>query len=279
MRCITPIDIKNPKRIKRLSDSEIMQVPCGKCSACRKRRAKQWTFRLLQEEKIAATAYFITYTYDQCHVPTTPNGYLSLDPKAHTNFMKRLRKRLSKEELTLPLKYYMVGEYGGETERPHYHSIMFNLPEYFSANEHRLEEIWKNGRVQVDNVTGASIGYVTGYVNKMKHFINLGENDDRIPEFTRISKGMGLNWLTEQRIKWMKNTLSPTVKNEQGHDIGIPRYYKKKALTEYEQTLVALNALEHFEEKPTFENEKHKMDYVLQDMTTSKRKAKRRNKV
>ena len=27
---------------------------------------------------------------------------------------------------TTPLKYYAVGEYGGQTKRPHYHIVIFN---------------------------------------------------------------------------------------------------------------------------------------------------------
>jgi hypothetical protein len=46
-----------------------MTVPCGKCVKCISKKRKEWAFRLNEESKDHATAYFITLTYDENHLP------------------------------------------------------------------------------------------------------------------------------------------------------------------------------------------------------------------
>ncbi len=164
----------------------------------------------------------------------------------------------------VPLKYYMVGEYGGQTERPHYHSILFNLPTFYRNNESYIQKIWSHGQIQIDEVTPASIAYVCGYVNKLKHFNNLGENDDRQKEFTRVSKGMGLNYLTPNRIKSMQKKLNPFLTIEDGKKIPLPRYYKDKVFTEEQKSIIAQKALAHVEQNPQFESTIDHIEYVKQ---------------
>lgn len=269
MTCLTPINIKNPKKARGYTDM-FLTVPCGKCVACLKRRARSWVFRLMQEDQESYTSAFVTYTYDQENVPLSPNGWLTLDRKHHSEYMKKLRSQLWRDgyrdpedpEKPLKLKYYLVGEYGGQFERPHYHAILFNLPEFYQVNEHKLEEIWQKGRVQVDQVTGASIAYVCGYVNKQTFFYNYGEDDDRIPEFSFMSKGLGLNYLSEEVVKSLKKRLNPFLTVENGHKIPLPRYYKEKAFTDEEMTLINEKAKDHLETSQPFEDEKHRRDYI-----------------
>lgn len=59
------------------------------------------------------------------------------------------------------LRYYTVGEYGTQTHRPHYHSIMFNMQPQLLRE---LPEIWGQGITHHGTVTQASIHYVTKYV-------------------------------------------------------------------------------------------------------------------
>lgn len=213
----------------------------------------------------------MTYTYDQENVPLSKNGYLTLDRKEHSLFMKRLRKELNKEGYRVKLKYYVVGEYGGQTERPHYHSILFNLPEKYIVNEHKLEKIWKQGRVQADECTGASIAYVCGYVNKQTFFKNLGEKDDRTAEFSFMSKGLGTNYLTEAKIKSMRQKLNPYLTVENGQKIPLPRYYKEKVFNEQERLLLAELALEYLEENTIFASELQKQEYILNEAKQRRR--------
>lgn len=271
MQCLTPITIKNPQ-IRTKQEDLYIHVPCGKCSPCLKRRAATWVFRLKKQDEISETSVFITYTYNDLNIPISENGYPTLDRAHHTLYMKRLRKQLKKEGYTGTLKYYLVGEYGSMTHRPHYHSILFNLPQHYINNPHKVEKSWTHGNIQIDEVTPQSIAYVCGYVNKQKHFSNFGETDDRTPEFNFMSKGLGENYLTPAQIESMKRKLNPYITTENGQKTPMPRYYKDKVFTPEEKTKLADKALAHIEKNNTFDTELQKQNYILAD-------SKKRNKI
>lgn len=278
--CLTPFTIKNPKKARRNPEQELyINVPCGKCTACLKRRAASWVFRLKEQEKICKTAAFITYTYTDGNLPKSELGLPTLDRTHHTKYMKRLRKRLHKEGFKDKLKYYLVGEYGGKTERPHYHSIMFNLPQYYINNPHRLEEIWQNGIIQIDEVSGASIAYVCGYVNKQKHFLNYGDQDDRTPEFNFMSKGLGKSYLTKAQEKSLKEKLNPYITTEGGFKLSLPRYYKEKVFTDEEKQIIQDKAIEHIENNSTFDTEQQKINYIKHVSKQRKKNARDRDQI
>jgi len=276
MMCLTPFTIKNPK-LRRKPEDLYINVPCGKCTACLKRRASQWVFRLKQEERIAHTAVFMTYTYNEMTVPNTLNGFLTLDRSHHSLYMKRLRKQLNKEkrlDQKHPLKYYMVGEYGSKTERPHYHSIMFNLPQFYIDNEHKIKNLWGLGNIQIDNCTPASMAYVTKYVNKQTFFNNQGPHDDRVPEFSFMSKGLGKNYLTEQQIKSHKEKLNPYITTEDGQKLAFPRYFKDKIFDDREKDKLQKAALEHILENPIFAADIDKQNFIKNEATKRQRESK-----
>lgn len=278
MKCPTPITIKNP-RAKMPGDFQYIDVPCKKCRICMKRRAAEWAFRLTWEEKRSTSAAFMTYTYDTEHLPFSPNGLPTLERKHHTDYMKRLRKRLAKDPNQLPLKYYAVGEYGSETQRPHYHAILFNLPRDFIETPEIIEYTWGHGIIQVDKVSPASIAYVTGYVNKQKYFTTNDPKDDRVKEFSVMSKKLGTNFLTPQRVRLMKQRLDPTIQVEDGRTIAIPQYFRKKALTEEEILILGKKSEEYFEENEPFKSEKHRIDYVTIDARNRLKNSKKRRKI
>lgn len=145
MRCIHPLYL--PKTG--------LTVPCGHCNFCLSNRRADWSFRLFQETKVSQSAHFLTLTYDDSTVPVGDDCY-SLCKRDLQLFTKKLRKENGSK-----LRYYAVGEYGTKTNRPHYHSIMFNLqPRTVEA----LPNIWNLGMVHVGDVNEASIHYVTKYV-------------------------------------------------------------------------------------------------------------------
>jgi len=154
MRCISPLMIRDKGR------RDI--VPCGKCNYCLQSKRADWTFRLLQEHKVSDSAHFLTMTYDEDKLPYSGSGVPQLCKQDVVLFTKRLRKMQSQRfPDARGLRYYTVGEYGTQTHRPHYHSIMFNLQSDVLAN---LPNIWQNGLTYVGTVNIASIHYVTKYV-------------------------------------------------------------------------------------------------------------------
>lgn len=172
--CISAIAIKNKRT------DEMISVPCGKCPQCLARRISGWSFRLMQEDKISESSYFVTLTYEPKTVPITKAGYMSLSKRHLQLFFKRLRKNNSNK-----LKYYAVGEYGTQGMRPHYHMLLFN------AVPGSILPAWQQGHIDIGTVTCASVGYTLKYMCKPRR-IPYHRNDDRIPEFALMSKDLGL---------------------------------------------------------------------------------------
>lgn len=218
--CISPITKKN-KKINHLSkaNEQTTQVPCGKCAQCAKDKINSWYFRIQQEIKVSTSVHFVTLTYDEEKVPIV-NGVKTLDKRDCQLFLKRLRK---KEE---NLRYYLVGEYGTNTKRPHYHAIMFNIKDI-----RNIQKEWGNGFTfspPLDK-NGAEIRYVLKYLNKEKK----GKIKDAEPEFSLMSKGIGKNYLTEAMKKYHLQSVEKSyVMGKDGHKLPMPKYYKEKIYTE-----------------------------------------------
>lgn len=223
--CDTPFMLKNT--------NTGVSVPCGKCPTCKARRASAWSFRLMQEEKVSTSAIFLTLTYDTSNVPITSKGYMSLRKSDLQKFFKLLRYYSTNK-----IRYYAVGEYGGKTMRPHYHIILFN------ANYEHIGKSWKMGSWHVGNVTGASVGYTLKYISKSGK-IPLHANDDRIPEFSCMSKGLGVNYCTEAMQRWHLDNLSERLYclTDDGKKISMPRYYKQRMFKKEESTSAGQEAL------------------------------------
>lgn len=211
--------------------SEKVPVPCGRCPLCKKRRVNQWVFRLLQEEKRSTSAYFVTLTYDTTHVPISDNGFMTLKKKDFQDYMKRLRKLCS----GYTLKYYMSGEYGTTNSRPHYHAIIFNVPD-----KQYFVDAWslggsQYGGVHIGSVTTDSIAYCLKYIDK-SNFRFAHSRDDRLAEFSLMSKGLGSNYLSPEVIDYHRSHFGVLfVTKLFGHRVAMPRYYRNKIFTEAER--------------------------------------------
>lgn len=208
-------------------------VPCGKCPECVSKRTSQWSFRLRKQAEVSTSAYFITLTYDTEHVPITKNGFMTLKTEDLVEFFKALRKKHTEK-----LKYYVVGEYGTDYKRPHYHLILFN------ADIEIVDKIWYKGHIYVGEVNGASIGYTLKYMIK-DSIIPMHKNDDRLPEFGRMSKGLGENYITPETIRYHKEKRCILERQHMvidGKKVSMPRYYKDKIYDEYDKLILQHNA-------------------------------------
>lgn len=203
-------------------------LPCGKCPFCLQRRVHQWSFRLTEEEKVSFSSFFITLTYDNKNIPKSQNGLPTLTKRDPQLFFKSLRKRNKHK-----IKYYLGAEYGDKTQRPHYHIILFN------AKLETIQPSWPHGHVHYGEVTEASMQYTCKYISKTKRVQN-NEYDDRQREFSLMSKGLGLNYLTPQMIQYHKADLEERVNctKKGGHKIAMPRYYKDKIYNSDERGII-----------------------------------------
>lgn len=206
--------------------------PCGKCPQCIARKISSWSFRLMQEDKISSSAYFLTLTYDSKYVPISNDGQLSLCRKDVQLFFKRLRKASSKlYPGNASLKYYAVGEYGGKTRRPHYHIILFN------AELELIQPAWDLGHIYYGLVSGASVGYTLKYMSKHKK-LRCPKGLQR--EFSLMSKGLGKSYLSDEmrsfHVKDLVNRMYCTT--EGGRKISMPRYYKDKLYDDLQRAAI-----------------------------------------
>lgn len=239
--CLTPVNVK----AKYTENDMVRQqgkslVPCGKCPECKQRRANAWIFRLLKEEKIHKTAMFLTLTYNNETVPITDKGFMTLKKSDVQKFLKRLRFNSG----STTIKYYFCGEYGTDTWRPHYHAIIFD------ADKEQIEKAWGLGHIYIGDVNGASIGYCTKYICKEAR-VPVHTNDDRLREFSLMSKNLGSAYMSDAMVKWHKENDASYVVVEGGYKQPLPRYYRDRIFTDEERQV--MNESSQIERRNQFE--------------------------
>lgn len=184
------------------------QVGCGQCLNCRINKRRQWTGRVLLEGEATYAAggcvSWVTLTYADENLPTISRGLseplATVVPSDTQLLVKRMRKQF-------PLRYFLVGEYGDETFRPHYHALIFG-PDTLAV-ERFLQSDWEqrhghvrvrpwdhpdreyNGRTSKD-VRTSRAAYCAHYVTKKMNQADDPRLKFRHPEFTRMSRRPGI---------------------------------------------------------------------------------------
>lgn len=221
-------------------------IPCGKCAECRLSYSRDWANRCMLELKEHEESYFVTLTYDDDHL-VNKNGekikegeYPSLFKKHVQKFLKDLRYRCGNDKI----RFFVAGEYGTESLRPHYHIIIFGLhiPDlkfykrsslgdiYWTSDW--LESIWKRGYCVIGEVQWESAAYTARYCMKKANgecYKDLYEHFDINPEFTNMSRrpGIGRNYFDTLSPKDLYRTGISISTNKGGKEINIPKYYKR----------------------------------------------------
>lgn len=229
-------------------------VACGNCIGCRLERSRQWALRLQHENQLHELSSFITFTYSP---ENEPEGRTLV--KAHfQNFMKRLRKAHK-----APIRFFMCGEYGETTQRPHYHALLFGIdfadkkPHSITPSGEKtytsetLENHWGLGHCLIGSVTPESINYVSSYILKKvtgeqadDHYttVNLdtGELYRRLPPYITMSNrpGIGHDWFA----RYASDVFPSDNAIDRGKALGVPRYYTKLHLRKSPEIEDALKA-------------------------------------
>lgn len=166
----------------------VMPCGCGQCMPCRINRRRLWTSRLLMESVKAVGSCFVTLTYGQENMPEGA----SLVPKECQDWLKRIRMAVD----PVRLRYFLVGEYGDQTDRPHYHAALFGIDALGAGGDDGrggvVRETWGKGHTFVGELTPESAGYVAGYVTKKMTKKDDGRLNGRFPEFARMSLRPGI---------------------------------------------------------------------------------------
>lgn len=192
--------------------------PCGKCINCLRLYQKQWTLRMRQEKADSKSSFFLTLTISDKNL-IFGNFDAILYKPFYQNFLKRLRKKLSKCDAHL--RYVVCGEYGGKTNRPHFHLALY-LDKVFKFNEMYtlVKSCWPDF-IQLDYLRSERIIYLTKYFNKLDF------REHEVKPFRNMSNGIGIGYITPNSIRFHKRNLT-TVSKKFGFTVSLPRYYREK---------------------------------------------------
>lgn len=181
---------------------------CGQCQPCRINKRRMWVNRLMLERTQHVDASFVTLTYrdEELEDITGPawSGkrplIATLLPDDLQKWFKRFRKAAAQSALP-SVRYFAVGEYGGDTERPHYHIALFGFPHCLHGRTQSslrsccapcdmVRDTWGKGRVQLVELNRELMQYIAGYVTKKWTKEDEWTRDKlkgRHPEFARMS--------------------------------------------------------------------------------------------
>lgn len=212
--CLSPIYLKQGIGAK--------PVPCQKCSECLSKRRQDWFIRIKYHAKQFKQNAFVTFTYDDENIPmveidrgTGCDFAYSLWPRDMQLYFKSLRKDLG----TRRISYYLVGEYGTHTLRPHYHAIIFNLGR---SDADIIKRNWKKGISYVGSASDASINYVCKY-----HLLRGETPTGCEPSFCRMSKNLGLGYVFKHYTWHNDDVMNRDYIYLDGFKKPLPRYYKE----------------------------------------------------
>lgn len=205
--------------------SVMQQVPCGKCINCRLAYSRDWANRCMAELKTAHNAYFVTLTYNNEHLEFAPyvdpeTGSIEtrpvLVPKHLQDWLKRIRRSAERRGFD-KVRFFACGEYGEESLRPHYHVILYNVPNCLidkpkkwvdSTPEAPLwysdtfSRFWPYGYAVFGDVNWETCAYVARYITKKQLGKSKQEQEKAqaqffpdfpwVPELVRMSRRPGI---------------------------------------------------------------------------------------
>ena len=252
--CLYPQLIKNPKYkankknggiIPKCKDKRLkyIAIGCGECSECRRKKARNWAFRLEKEIKNSdAIPKFVTLTYSDESLDELKKRVENNENRKNKDILdgivkesvRLFSKRWEKKYKKTP-RYFIISERGGEkTERLHLHAI------FWMRKEEEFEDLknkWNYGIVDIGEYRTGTIGYLTKYIFKV---------DEKHKDFkTTIlaSKGIGTK-LGKVEIENIKRKKQYWIRNNKGNKIDIPIYLRNKIFSEEEREEMWLELLD-----------------------------------
>lgn len=291
---------------------KVMLIPCGQCIGCRIRQREDWTTRIELEARDypKEEVWFITLTYDDDYVPgmivktgeiirkvqytwkpgeKRPSSVQILLYEDIQKFLKRLRKAYRGK-----LRYFVAGEYGEQTARPHYHMILYgwrptDLENLYKIHHNGyytskwLANLWGMGQIQIAQAVPETYRYVAGYVTKKMYEID-GKKANAYYELGQtkpfacmsLKPGLGDNYYQEHKAEiWRQGYIQCT----NGKRAQIPRYYEKQMEAENPQRLWRIkqnrqkNAME--QKRLQLEGQDYKTVLETKERVTKKQTKKR----
>lgn len=291
---------------------KVMLIPCGQCIGCRIRQREDWATRIELEARDypKEQVWFITLTYDDDHVPgmivktgeimrkvqytwkpgeKRPESVQILLYEDIQKFLKRLRKAYKGK-----LRYFVAGEYGEQTARPHYHMILYGWTPTDLENLYKihhngyytskwLADLWRMGQIQIAQAVPETYRYVAGYVTKKMYEID-GKKANSYYELGQtkpfacmsLKPGLGDHYYRKHKAEiWRRGYIQCT----NGKQAQIPRYYEKQMEKENPERLWRIkqnrqkNAME--QKRIQLEGQDYKTVLETKERVTKKQTKKR----
>jgi len=254
---------KNGGIVPAISDIRVLAVPigCGKCIECRKKKAREWQVRLLEDVKTNKNGIFVTLTFSNESIKELLKDVTSRRKKKDESvtqksiieegyetdnaiaklgirrFLERWRKKYKKS-----VRHWLVTELGHNgTENIHMHGIIWT-----DIEREEIEKIWGYGFVWMPKkkegyVSERTVNYITKYINKA---------DQKHKEYNPkvlTSSGIGRSYIESVNAKkniYKKNETNETYTTRTGHKIAMPVYWRNKIYTEEEREKLWLEKLD-----------------------------------
>jgi len=189
------------KRRLKYEQGKHFLVGCKQCVWCRLNRSREVAARIVHEMRAHRESWFFTLTYDDEALPHSCCG-----PTLDRPRITRLRKDVDQDAsrgFFEKFKFFLVGEYGDRTQRPHYHGVAFvDYPwqvaqvepsrsgaEQFVCAE--FTRLWPEGRHRISKLNFEFAAYAARYALKKQTGSMARRYGGRTPEFSSWCHGMG----------------------------------------------------------------------------------------
>lgn len=204
-----------------------------KCLPCQITYRRAWGLRIMHESVRYPSSSFVTFTYDDDHLPA--DGSLHKDHMQ--KFFRDLRYDLKSTNipLTLPdgkIKYFVAGEYGDKNFRPHYHAIIFGLNPNNRDTRDIIMSNWTNcDWMSLDlnkafgSVTRQSAEYVAGYIHTRysgSYQKKMYQDNGLVPPYSAKSIGIGKEYALTHARQIIERGY---ILSDSGKKLPVPQYY------------------------------------------------------
>ena len=206
----------NENSLKSTFGDDLLMLPCGHCAACKMAYRKDWSVRCEMESMFHQKNCFVTLTFDDDHVKPLP---VKEDVQY---FLHKLR-----DTYGIKCRYFACGELGSQTQRSHYHLILFGYEpddlKYYGLSKSGMEmytskfldKVWSKGRVTINKFDIKCAAYVAGYVKK-----------DKGQQFVMMSTRPGIGQIY-MLTNFNKLFHYGHYQGKNGQVFRLPRYFKK----------------------------------------------------
>lgn len=246
---------------------EYIEIPCGKCTECRKEKADGWRVRLQEHFKENHKCTFFTMTISPERMKELKKLTGCEDENDNRIFIyefrlfkERLRAQLNRWDKKAKIDHWVITERGGGheytgkdgqkhkgQERLHAHGIFF-CPKNMSIRDFNklLYEKWTAGFSFYGRyVSEKTINYVCKYMTKY---------DWKHPDFygrTLASPGLGKCFIEKNRkyYQYKKGKTRQTWRDNKGFMHKLPTYYKQKLWNDKTREAIMIDNLEKGEKK------------------------------